>query len=134
MTVPAAPLGVLTLDAAFPRIPGDLGCPGTYAYPVLFETVAGATPESTVHHRDNRLLPAFVAAGRRLADRGAVGIVTTCGFLARWQKELTAELPVPVATSALLQIAWLAWTGIVMLRTTEPAVERVASRAAVAEA
>ena len=107
MTVPAAPLGVLTLDTAFPRIPGDLGCPGTYAYPVLFETVAGATPESTVHHRDNRLLPAFVAAGRRLADRGAVGIVTTCGFLARWQKELAAELPVPVATSALLQVAWL---------------------------
>ncbi len=34
----------------------------------------------------------------------------------------------------MLQIVWLAWTGIVMLRTTEPAVERVASRAAVAEA
>jgi Asp/Glu/Hydantoin racemase len=107
VTVPTAPLGVLTLDTAFPRIPGDLGCPETYAYPVLFETVAGATPETTVHHRDNRLLPAFAAAGRRLADRGAVGVVTTCGFLARWQKELTTLLPVPVATSALLQVAWL---------------------------
>jgi hypothetical protein len=34
----------------------------------------------------------------------------------------------------MLQIVWLAWTGIVMLRTSERAVERVASRAAIAEA
>jgi hypothetical protein len=34
----------------------------------------------------------------------------------------------------MLQIVWLAGTGIVMLRTTERAVERVASRAAAAEA
>jgi hypothetical protein len=34
----------------------------------------------------------------------------------------------------MLQIVWLAWTGIVMLRATEPAVEPVPSRAAVAEA
>jgi hypothetical protein len=34
----------------------------------------------------------------------------------------------------MLQIVWLAWTGIVMLRTTERAEERVAQKAAVAEA
>ena len=32
------------------------------------------------------------------------GIVTTCGFLARWQSELAAGLPVPVLSSALLQV------------------------------
>lgn len=34
----------------------------------------------------------------------------------------------------MLQIVWLAWTGIVMLRTTERAVERVSHKAAVARA
>jgi hypothetical protein len=34
----------------------------------------------------------------------------------------------------MLQIVWLAWTGVVMLRTTERAVERVAQKAGVAEA
>jgi Domain of unknown function (DUF4386) len=34
----------------------------------------------------------------------------------------------------MLQIVWLVWTGVVMLRTSERAVERVAQKAAVAQA
>ena len=99
-----APLGILMLDTAFPRIPGDVGCAETFAFPVRFARVAGATVDEVVHHHDRALVPAFVAAGRRLADEGCVGIATTCGFLARWQHDLAQALPVPVLSSALLQI------------------------------
>jgi hypothetical protein len=42
-----------------------------------------------------------------LAADGAVGLSTSCGFLALYQKDLEALSPVPVATSALLLIGTL---------------------------
>jgi len=97
-------LGILALDTAFPRIPGDVGCAATFAFPVRYQTVAGATVDAFVHRGDERLLQPFIAAGRSLAAAGCIGITTTCGFLCRWQQALAAELPVPILTSALLQL------------------------------
>lgn len=103
-------LGILTLDTAFPRIRGDVGCAETFDFPVRYATPKGAVPERIVHERDDSMLPAFVAAAFELVDAGAAGIATTCGFLARWQDELTAALPVPVLTSSLLQAGLVART------------------------
>src|SRR5262245_51754575 len=107
---PDAPLGILTLDTAFPRVRGDVGCAATFAFPVRIAIVSGATPDAVVHRAADAPLPAFIAAGRALADEGAIGVVTTCGFLARWQRELADALPVPVMTSALLQVPLIART------------------------
>ena len=103
-------LGILTLDTAFPRIAGDVGCADTFDFPVRYATVPGAVPEVVVHRGDDATLPAFIAAAQVLCDAGALGIATTCGFLARWQDALAAALPVPVLTSALLQGALVART------------------------
>lgn len=101
---PGGMLGILTLDTAFPRVPGDVGCARTFDFPVRYATPKGADPERVVHRRDDSILPAFVAAAHELIDAGAIAIATTCGFLVRWQRELVAALPVPVLTSALLQV------------------------------
>ena len=103
-------LGILTLETSFPRIAGDVGSPATFAFPVRIATVAGASVDAVVHRPREALLPAFVEAGRALAGAGCVGVVTTCGFLARWQRELADALPVPVMTSALLQVPVVART------------------------
>jgi hypothetical protein len=103
-------LGILTLDTAFPRIRGDVGCAETFDFPVRYATPRGAVPDLVVHRRDDTMLPAFVAAAQELVDAGAIGIATTCGFLARWQEALTAALSVPVLTSALLQAGLVART------------------------
>ena len=97
-------LGILALATRFPRIPGDVGNPATWPFPVLVRTVAGASPERVVAGRAEGLLDPFVEAARALVAEGADGIVTTCGFLVLLQAELQARVPVPVATSALLQI------------------------------
>jgi hypothetical protein len=111
MATAAAPLGILTLDTAFPRIRGDVGCAQTFAFPVRLRTVGGATVEHVVHRRDERaLLPAFIAAGTALASEGCIGLATTCGFMVRWQRELAAALPIPILTSALLQLPLVAST------------------------
>ena len=43
-----APLGILMLEARFPRIPGDMGNGTTWPFPVLFRVVRGASPEKVV--------------------------------------------------------------------------------------
>jgi hypothetical protein len=107
---PQAPLGVLTLDTRFPRIRGDIGCAGTFAFPTVHAVVPQATPAAIVHGRSRERLAQFIAQGRALATAGCIGITTTCGFLARWQAALAAALPVPVLSSSLLQVPLVART------------------------
>ena len=100
-----AAVGILMLEARFPRIPGDVGNASTWPFPVLYKVVPGARPERVVRHRAKGLLEAFVAGGRELVAQGADGIVTNCGFLSLFQEALAAACGVPVASSALMQAA-----------------------------
>ena len=103
---PQAPmLGILMLQTRFPRPLGDIGHPGTFAFPVLRRIVQGATPELVVRSSDPALLQPFVETAHQLLADGCTAISTSCGFLARWQRELQAALPVPLWSSALLQLA-----------------------------
>lgn len=97
-------LGLLMLDTRFPRVPGDIGHPATFAFDVRPHVVLGAAPGPIVRDADPRALRAFVDAGLELARDGVAAIATSCGFLARWQRELQAALPVPVWTSSLLAL------------------------------
>ena len=99
-----AAVGVLMLDAQFPRILGDMGNAMTWPFPVHFRVVRDASPDAIVR-RGTDMLDAFIAAGRHLIRDGADGITTTCGFLSLYQTELADALGVPVATSSLMQVA-----------------------------
>jgi len=101
----ATMLGILTLETAFSRVHGDVGCADTFPFPVRHLAVSGATEEDILHRREATLLPRFIDAGRTLVEQGCAGVTTTCSFLAHWQRQLTEALPVPVLTSPLLQIA-----------------------------
>jgi hypothetical protein len=92
------------LETAFARPPGDIGNAESFSFPVIFEVVPGASASLVVRGRAQGLLEPFIEAGRRLADRGALGLMTSCGFLALHQAALTTALPVPIATSSLLQV------------------------------
>lgn len=101
------PLGILMLEARFPRIPGDMGNGTTWPFPVLYHVVRGASPEKVVLQGARGLLPDFIAGARELVRLGAEAITTNCGFLSLYQQELAAAAGVPVATSALLQVPWV---------------------------
>src|SRR5215212_378507 len=102
-----APLGILMLEARFPRIPGDMGNGTTWPFPVLFRVVRGASPEKVVLNGATGLLQDFVAAATDLVDLGAEAITTNCGFLSIFQREIAAAVGVPVATSSLMQVPWV---------------------------
>jgi hypothetical protein len=107
-----AALGVLLLDTVFDRVPGDVGNPASYDYPVRFATVSGAEPERVVRAGDTdpALVDPFVDAARRLVDRGAVALVTSCGFLLPYQATLADQVGIPLFTSSLLQLPLVAST------------------------
>ena len=88
-TLPAAPaapgafLGLLMLDTRFPRPPGDVGNPETYAragIPARFVTVPGASPRKIVQEADPAFLRPFIDAAVGLARDGAALISTSCGL------------------------------------------------------
>ena len=101
-------LGVLMLHTRFPRPPGDIGHAASWRMPVRFRVVEGASSQRVVRERGAGLLQPFIEAGRALVDEGAAAITTSCGFLALFQAELAAALPVPVWTSSLLKLPELA--------------------------
>ena len=94
------------LDTTFARPIGDAGNAASWPFPVLIERVSGAFVEAVVTRRFDDVQP-FVDAARRLVQRGACAITTTCGFLLRHQQRLQRELPVSVLTSTLTQFARL---------------------------
>ncbi|MEM8793639.1 MAG: aspartate/glutamate racemase family protein [Pseudomonadota bacterium] len=98
-----AEIGILMLEARFPRIPGDMGNAASWPFPVRYKVVRGASPDRVVRQGAPGLLDAFIEAGQELVADGCDGITTNCGFLALFQAELSAALEVPVATSALMQ-------------------------------
>lgn len=102
-----APLGILMLEAKFPRIYGDMGNATTWPFPVLYRVVLGASPEKVVLRGADGLLPDFIAAAQELVRLGAEAITTNCGFLSLFQRELATAVNVPVATSALMQVPWV---------------------------
>ncbi|ARP79580.1 hypothetical protein CAL12_01220 [Bordetella genomosp. 8] len=101
-------LGVLMLDTRFVRFPGEIGNGATWSVPLQYRIVRGATPERVIQDRGRGLLDPFVDAALELVDLGVRGITTSCGFLALFQRELSERLPVPVATSSLLQVPMVA--------------------------
>ena len=99
-----ASVGILMLEARFPRIPGDMGNATTWDFPVLYRVVRDASPDRVVRREAEGLLPAFIDAARELEADGADGITTNCGFLALFQDELSAAVGIPVLTSSLMQV------------------------------
>ena len=98
-------VGILVLDTRFPRIPGDIGNAATFDFPVRYHRVAGATADAVVRKGDPRaLLPLFIDGARLLEREGVRAITTSCGFLAKFQRELAAAVSVPVFTSSLMLV------------------------------
>lgn len=99
-----ASVGILMLEAQFPRIPGDMGNALTWDFPVHYRVVRDASPDRVVRRGAEGLLDNFIEAAKGLVADGVDGITTNCGFLSLFQEELASAVGVPVATSSLMQV------------------------------
>ena len=106
-------LGILDLDCGLP-VGEDLPMPpqgslmrsDTFSLPVIVEVVEGARAD-IVMRGDPALEPAYVAAARRLVERGAVAISSNCGAAIRFQPALAAAVDVPVISSGMFLLPML---------------------------
>ncbi len=103
-TLHGIPIGIVMLNTGFQRLPGDVGHAATWDFPVLYHVVDAATQATLFDRGVDALLEPFAEACTLLASSGVKGIATSCGFLAALQPQLSARSPVPVVSSALLQI------------------------------
>ena len=91
------------LDTSFPRILGDAGNSDSYPFEVRIKVVEGAGALDVV--RSNKPSPelvlAFCNAAKELERQGAVGLISTCGFLIHVQEEIARAVQIPVMVSAL---------------------------------
>lgn len=94
------------LRTAFPRPPGDIGNPKTFGSRVVYEVVEDATVARVLDEDtwDGALSASLVEARDGLIARGARIVTTSCGALAVHQQWLARDCPVPLTTSALLQL------------------------------
>ena len=99
-------IGILMLDTIFPRIPGDIGNAKSYPnVPVRYKVVKDAFCHRIMgQDHDPTLLQPFIQAAQELEAEGCRAITTSCGFLAKFQKELAACVHIPVFTSALMLV------------------------------
>ncbi|MDR3254637.1 MAG: aspartate/glutamate racemase family protein [Synergistaceae bacterium] len=104
------PIGILILDAAYPRIPGNVGNAATYDFPVRYKEVKGASIERLLNERDPSLLEPFIRGARELEAEGVRAISGACGFMALFQPQVASAVDVPVFLSSLLQIPFIRQT------------------------
>ena len=97
-------IGVLCLDSSFPKPPGHIKNPSSLGFPVIYETVKGATVQRLIEQPSNELLEPFIQAVKKLEAEGVRAITGSCGFLALYQKELARAVNIPVFISSLIQV------------------------------
>lgn len=101
------PIGVLCLDSRFPKPCGHVRNPTTFSFPTIEHVIEGVDVDRLLHHRTPELLTPFIDAARALERSGVEAITGSCGFLAIYQREIAAEVRIPVLLSSLLQVPLL---------------------------
>jgi hypothetical protein len=102
------PVGIIMLDCAFPRPPGDIGNARSFPFPVRYEVLKGIPAARLTREEEPNAVAALIRAAERLELSGARVILTSCGLFLRYQERLAAAVKVPVATSAVLLLPFLA--------------------------
>jgi len=104
-------VGIVMQPDRILRMPGDVGNATTFPFPVRYEVVHG---EEAAHLKRPDMAraaaPRYVAAARALEASGVRVIGTGCGYLSILHRDLQAAVAVPVISSSLMQVPWVART------------------------
>ena len=98
------PVGILCLESLFPKPRGHMRNPLTYAFPTVTRVVRGVDIPRLLFNPTPELLEPFIQAAKELENDGVQAVTGSCGFMARFQSRIAAELHIPVLLSSLLQL------------------------------
>ncbi|MBW2308943.1 MAG: aspartate/glutamate racemase family protein [Deltaproteobacteria bacterium] len=100
-------IGILTLNARYPCIPGNVANASTFPFPVRYRVVKEASIDRLLKKKDKSLLQPFIDAALELQEEGVKAITGACGFMALFQREVSDAVSIPVFLSSLLQIPFI---------------------------
>ncbi len=98
------PIGILCLDSLFPKLRGHMRNPRTYSFPTVTHVISGLSIQKLLFDPSPEMLAPLIEAAQCLEKEGVHAITGSCGFLARFQREVAASVKVPVFLSSLLLI------------------------------
>jgi len=97
-------LGIVRLDYNYPPAAGDIDCPASYGYDVIYRSVPGLTFEmAQAGKMTMEVLKEFKLAVKWLEGHGASGITGDCGFMMAFQPIARDVATVPVFMSSMVQ-------------------------------
>jgi len=86
-------VGILQLAANIPMLPGDMGNPTTFDFPVLYELIEEIDPFWVLAAEPHPVvMKKVIAACKRLTMQGVTTIIGNCGFFANYQPEVSKSL------------------------------------------
>ncbi len=103
-------VGILQLPANIPMLPGDMGNPTTFDFPVLYELIEEIDPFWVLADKPHPVvMKKLIAACKRLTMKGVTTIIGNCGFFANYQPEVSASLDpgVQFFNGSLMQLPML---------------------------
>ena len=103
-----ATIGILQIECNIPMLPGDMGNPTTFDYPVIYESLGNLDPNwvlSPTPHPE--VLKATISACKRLELQGVRAIIGNCGFFANYQTDVASEINTPFFNGSLMQVPML---------------------------
>jgi Asp/Glu/hydantoin racemase len=104
-------VGIVMQPDRILRLPGDVGNATTFPFPVRYEVVRGGDAADLKHPAKARAAaPRYIEAARALEASGVRVIGTGCGYLSILHRELQDAVSIPVLSSSLMQVPWVAGT------------------------
>ena len=103
-------VGILQLPANIPMLPGDMGNPTTFNFPVLYELIEEIDPFWVLAAEPHPVVMEKLIAGcKRLTMQGIRTIIGNCGFFANYQPEVSKSLDpgVQFFNGSLMQVPML---------------------------
>jgi len=103
-------VGILQLPANIPMLPGDMGNPTTFNFPVLYELIEEIDPFWVLADKPHPVvMEKVIAACKRLTMQGVTTIIGNCGFFANYQPEVAVSLDpgVQFFNGSLMQVPML---------------------------
>jgi hypothetical protein len=103
-------VGILQLPSNIPMMPGDMGNPTTFDFPVLYELIEEIDPFWVLASDPHPVvMEKVIAACKRLTMQGVTTIIGNCGFFANYQPEVSESLDpgVQFFNGSLMQVPML---------------------------
>jgi len=104
-TVYGPTVGIIQLPANIPMLPGDMGNPTTFNFPVLYELITDIDPFWVLASEPHPVvMEKTIEACKNLEMQGVRSIIGNCGFFANYQPEVAKHINIPFFNGSLMQV------------------------------